>query len=141
MDRPVADEPNPDLQALADVRSWHRWQIRRSVGDGRAMRAHETAIAWIDEAMAAKKRHALAVRRALPADPPRLKCLTPRLDRVAAPFSATTALGFGPWPGLTRRGYSGIGEGLRGDGCGFQSAQSAMGIRMDQAAEFGNGAH
>jgi len=46
------------LQALADVRSWHRWQIGQSVGDVRAMQAHEMAIAWIDEVIAAKKRHA-----------------------------------------------------------------------------------
>ena len=46
------------LQALADVRSWHRWQIGQSVGDVRVMQAHESAIAWLDEPVATKKRHA-----------------------------------------------------------------------------------
>ena len=46
------------LQALADVRSWHRWQIGQALGDGRTIQAHEMAIAWIDELIATKKRHA-----------------------------------------------------------------------------------
>ncbi|MCJ2084852.1 hypothetical protein MKK88_02440 [Methylobacterium sp. E-005] len=46
------------LQALADVRSWHRWQIGQSIGDARTMQAHELAIAWLDQLIAAKKRHA-----------------------------------------------------------------------------------
>ncbi len=28
------------LQALADVRSWHRWQIGQALGDVRAVQAH-----------------------------------------------------------------------------------------------------
>ena len=46
------------LQALADVRSWHRWQIGQSVGDARAMQAHESAIAWLDVLIATKRQHA-----------------------------------------------------------------------------------
>ncbi|MBE7201826.1 MAG: hypothetical protein INR70_29040 [Parafilimonas terrae] len=54
----MTPEQKAYLQALADVRSWHRWQIGQSVGDARTIQAHEMAIAWIDEVIAAKKRHA-----------------------------------------------------------------------------------
>lgn len=54
----MTPEQKAYLQALADVRSWHRWQIGQSVGDVRAMEAHEMAIAWIDEVIEAKRRHA-----------------------------------------------------------------------------------
>ena len=46
------------LKALADVRSWHRWQIGQRVSDVRAIQAHEISIAWIDQLIATKKRHA-----------------------------------------------------------------------------------
>lgn len=55
----MTDAQKAYLQALADVRSWHRWQIGQSVGDARTIQAHEMAIAWIDEVIAAKKRHAV----------------------------------------------------------------------------------
>lgn len=54
----MTPEQKAYLQALADVRSWHRWQISQSIGDVRAMQAHEMAIAWINEVIAAKERHA-----------------------------------------------------------------------------------
>ena len=46
------------LQALADVRSWHRWQIGQSVGDVRTIHVHESAIAWLDVLIATKRQHA-----------------------------------------------------------------------------------
>ena len=54
----MTPEQKAYLQALADVRSWHRWQIGQALGDVRAMQANEMAIAWIDELIAAKRRHA-----------------------------------------------------------------------------------
>ncbi len=54
----MTPEQRAYLQALSDVRSWHRWQMGQSVGDVRAMEAHEFAIAWIEEVIEAKKRHA-----------------------------------------------------------------------------------
>jgi hypothetical protein len=54
----MTDEQRGYLQALSDVRSWHRWQISQSLGNVRTMEAHESAIAWLGEVIAAKKRHA-----------------------------------------------------------------------------------
>jgi hypothetical protein len=54
----VTDEQKGYLQALADVRSWHRWQIGLALGDVRAMQAHESAVAWLDLLIATKKQHA-----------------------------------------------------------------------------------
>lgn len=47
------------LQALADVRAWHRWELAQCLGDVRAMDAHEKAIAWLDLMIATKKLHAV----------------------------------------------------------------------------------
>ncbi|WP_345819952.1 hypothetical protein ABC766_27360 [Methylobacterium fujisawaense] len=55
----MSDEQKAYLQALVDVRSWHRWQIGQAVGDVRTIQAHEMAIAWIEEVIAAKRRHAV----------------------------------------------------------------------------------
>ena len=46
------------LQALSDVRSWHRRQIRSSRGNVGTMRAHESRVAWLDVLIATKKQHA-----------------------------------------------------------------------------------
>jgi hypothetical protein len=54
----VTDGQKGYLQALADVRSWHRWQIGQAVGDVRVMQAHESAVAWLDVLIATKKQHA-----------------------------------------------------------------------------------
>ncbi|MCJ2089916.1 hypothetical protein MKK88_28590 [Methylobacterium sp. E-005] len=51
----MTPEQRAYLQALSDVRSWHRWQIGQSVGDARTMQAHEMAIAWLDQLIAMKK--------------------------------------------------------------------------------------
>lgn len=55
----MTDEQKGYLQALADVRSWHRRQINQAIGDVRTMQAHEGAIAWLDLLIATKKRHAV----------------------------------------------------------------------------------
>ena len=69
----MTDEQKGYLQALSDVRSWHRWQINQSLGDVRTMEAHETAIAWLDLLIATKRQHAAedeaatqAARRTIP---------------------------------------------------------------------------
>ena len=54
----MTDEQKGYLQALADVRSWHRWQIGQALGDVRTMQAHESAVAWLDLLIATKKQHA-----------------------------------------------------------------------------------
>lgn len=54
----MTPEQKAYLRALADVRSWHRWQIGQSVGDARTMQAHEMAVAWLDQLIATKQRHA-----------------------------------------------------------------------------------
>ena len=54
----MTDEQKGYLQALSDVRSWHRWQLSQSLGDVRTMEAHESAIAWLDLLIATKRRHA-----------------------------------------------------------------------------------
>ncbi|MCJ2098915.1 hypothetical protein [Methylobacterium sp. E-046] len=54
----MTDAQKAYIQALSDVRSWHRWQISQSLGDVRTMEAHETAIAWLDLLIATKKQHA-----------------------------------------------------------------------------------
>ncbi|MGU3668204.1 hypothetical protein ACLBX9_28800 [Methylobacterium sp. A49B] len=54
----MTDEQKGYLQALSDVRAWHRWQIGQALGDVRVVQAHESAIAWLDDLIAAKKRHA-----------------------------------------------------------------------------------
>ena len=47
------------LQALSDVRSWHRWQLGQKSGHHISAReSHEEAIAWLDLLIATKKRHA-----------------------------------------------------------------------------------
>ncbi|QGY02374.1 hypothetical protein MMSR116_11185 [Methylobacterium mesophilicum SR1.6/6] len=55
----MTDEQKGYLQALSDVRAWHRWQIGQALGDVRATLAHESAIAWLDELVATKKRRAV----------------------------------------------------------------------------------
>jgi hypothetical protein len=54
----VTDEQKGYLQALTDVRSWHRWQISQSLGDVRTMQAHELATAWLGLLIVTKKQHA-----------------------------------------------------------------------------------
>ena len=54
----MTEEQKGYLQALSDVRSWHRWQISQSLGDVRTMEAHESAIAWLDLLIATKRQHA-----------------------------------------------------------------------------------
>jgi hypothetical protein len=54
----VTDEQKGYLQALSDLRSWHRWQIGQALSDVRAIQAHETAIAYLDLLIATKKQHA-----------------------------------------------------------------------------------
>ena len=41
----MTDAQKAYLQALADVRSWHRWQIGQALGDIRTIQVHESAIA------------------------------------------------------------------------------------------------
>lgn len=52
------DSQKAYLQALSDVRAWHRWGLAQCIGDVRAMEAHEKAIAWLDMLIATKKQHA-----------------------------------------------------------------------------------
>ena len=54
----MTDEQKGYLQALTDVRSWHRWQIGQCLGDVRDMQVHEVAIAWLDLLIATKRQHA-----------------------------------------------------------------------------------
>ena len=54
----MTDEQKGYLQALSDVRSWHRWQIGQSLGGVRTMEAHESAVAWLDLLIATKRQHA-----------------------------------------------------------------------------------
>lgn len=54
----MTDEQKAYLQALSDVRSWHRWELAQCLGDIRAMEAHEKAIAWLDLLIATKQQHA-----------------------------------------------------------------------------------
>jgi hypothetical protein len=54
----VTDKQKGYLQALSTMRLWQRWQIGECLGDARAMQAHEQAIAWLDDLIATKKRHA-----------------------------------------------------------------------------------
>ncbi|MCJ2102491.1 hypothetical protein [Methylobacterium sp. E-046] len=54
----MTDEQKGYLQALSDVRSWHRWEISQSLGGARTMEAHESAVAWLDLLIATKKQHA-----------------------------------------------------------------------------------
>lgn len=54
----MTDAQQTYIQALSDVRSWHRWWFEQAIGDVRAIQAHERAIAWLDELIATKKRHA-----------------------------------------------------------------------------------
>ena len=54
----MTDAQKAYIQALSDVRSWHRWQISQSLGDVRGMEAHESAVAWLDLVIATKKQHA-----------------------------------------------------------------------------------
>ncbi|MDE3748609.1 hypothetical protein [Methylobacterium radiotolerans] len=54
----MRDEQKGYLQALSDVRSWHRWEVTQCLGDVRRMEAHEKAIAWLDLLIATKKQHA-----------------------------------------------------------------------------------
>ncbi|MFJ7441660.1 hypothetical protein ACIQW5_29210 [Methylorubrum thiocyanatum] len=46
------------LQALSDVRSWHRWQVEQRFGDVRAMQIHQDAMAYLDMLIATKNLHA-----------------------------------------------------------------------------------
>ncbi len=54
----MTDEQRSYLQALSDLRSWHRWQFNQALGDVGTMQAHETAIAYLDLLIATKKQHA-----------------------------------------------------------------------------------
>jgi hypothetical protein len=54
----MTDEQKGYLQALSDVRSWHRWELTQCLGDVRSMEPHEKAIAWLDLLIATKKQHA-----------------------------------------------------------------------------------
>jgi len=54
----VTDEQKGYLQALSDLRLWHRWQLGQCLGNVRAMQPHETAIAYLDLLIATKKQHA-----------------------------------------------------------------------------------
>lgn len=54
----MTDEQKGYLQALSDLRSWHRWQIGQALGDVRAMQSHEIAIAYLDLLIATKRQHA-----------------------------------------------------------------------------------
>ena len=54
----MIDEQKGHLQALSDLRSWHRWQIGQALGDVRRMEPHESAVAWLDLLIATKKQHA-----------------------------------------------------------------------------------
>ena len=54
----MTDEQKGYLQALSDLRSWHRWQIGQALGDVRAMQPHETDIAYLNLLIATKKQHA-----------------------------------------------------------------------------------
>lgn len=54
----MTDEQKGYLQALSDVRAWHRWELAQCLGDVRRMEAHEKAIAWLDLLIATKKQHA-----------------------------------------------------------------------------------
>jgi hypothetical protein len=54
----MTDEQKGYLQALADVRSWHRWELAQCLGDVRRMEVHEKAIAWLDLLIATKRQHA-----------------------------------------------------------------------------------
>ncbi|WP_279602375.1 hypothetical protein [Methylobacterium sp. E-005] len=40
----MTDAQKAYLQAPADVRSWHWWQIGQALGDVRTVQAHEVAI-------------------------------------------------------------------------------------------------
>ncbi|MFB0490168.1 hypothetical protein ABIE45_002754 [Methylobacterium sp. OAE515] len=54
----MTDEQKGYLQALADVRSWHRRQIAQALSDVRAALVHEQAIAYFDLLIATKTQHA-----------------------------------------------------------------------------------
>ena len=54
----MTDEQKSYLQALSNRRSWHCWQIGQALGDTRLIQARESAIAWLDVLIAAKKQHA-----------------------------------------------------------------------------------
>ena len=54
----MTDDQKGYLQALSDVRSWHRWQIGQALGDVRTVQTHELAIAWLDLLIATKRQHA-----------------------------------------------------------------------------------
>ena len=54
----MTDEQKGYLQALSDLRSWHRWQTGQALSDIRAVQAHETAVAYLDLLIATKRQHA-----------------------------------------------------------------------------------
>lgn len=54
----MTDEQKAYLQALSDVRSWHRRELAQCLGDVRAMQTHKKAVDWFDMLIATKKRHA-----------------------------------------------------------------------------------
>lgn len=70
----MTDEQKGYLQALSDLRFWHRWQIGQALGDVRVMQAHEDAIAYLDLLIATKKQHAAKDEAELPALPQRADC-------------------------------------------------------------------
>ena len=54
----MTDEQKGYLQALSDLRSWHRQQVEQAQGDVRVMQAHEQAILWLHKLSAIKRRNA-----------------------------------------------------------------------------------
>ncbi|WP_267424341.1 hypothetical protein [Methylobacterium sp. GC_Met_2] len=54
----MTSEHEAYIQALSDVRSWHRWQIGQTLGDMRTVLVHESAIAWLDVLISTKRQHA-----------------------------------------------------------------------------------
>ena len=51
----MTDTQQAYIQALSDVRSYHRWQIGQALGDMRTIQVHESAIAWLDVLIATKQ--------------------------------------------------------------------------------------
>jgi hypothetical protein len=89
----MTDAQKAYIQALSDVRSYHRWQIGQALGDMRTIQTHESAIAWVDEVIAAKTRHAAEDEAERQRAPPRTpKSASPGSDpsRAGSPTSGRT---------------------------------------------------
>ena len=54
----MTPEQRAYLEAPADVRSWHRWQVGQALSDVRTAQVHESAIAWPDVLLATERQHA-----------------------------------------------------------------------------------